>query len=110
MPEPQERPTIRPTYTINGETREWDGSQWVPLGTGAAALTAPMVNVPRAPYTPEQQDATKASGFAILKNLLMTGGMLAGGVTGVPAALIGGAALGRMAGHIPEALTTAATG
>jgi hypothetical protein len=112
MPE-DPRPKIRPTYTLNGETREWDGAHWVPLGTGAAEIgapKAPMINLPNAPYTPEQQAATQATGMSLLKNLLMTGGMLAGGATGVPAALIGGAALGRMAGHVPEALTEAATG
>jgi hypothetical protein len=99
MPTPQ----LRPTRTVNGETREWDGSQWVPSG-GAAAPALPMANVPRGTFTPEQVKSNVDQGNWLLKNLLMTGGMIAGGAaTGGVAPMIAGAALGRMAGHVPEA-------
>ena len=100
MPNPQ----MRPQRTVNGETREWDGSQWVPIGAdGGAPPRAPMVNVPRAPYSPEQQQSIKDRGNWLLKNLLMTGGMMAGGaLTGGVIPLIAGAAAGRAAGAVPE--------
>src|SRR5882672_367261 len=104
MPNPQ----ISPTRVIDGVRHVWDGSQWV-IPSDAASPRAPMITLP--PRTPSgRTDANdRESATWLLKNLLMTGGMIAGGSVSVPA-MLGGAALGRMAGHIPEALITRATG
>jgi hypothetical protein len=62
-----------------------------------------MLSVPSATFTPEQQAANRDQGNWLLKNLLMTGGMVAGGaLTGGVAPMILGAAGGRMLARVPE--------
>jgi hypothetical protein len=97
-------PPMRPQRTVNGETREWDGSQWVPISAeGNAPPRAPMINLPNAPISPELRGKIGETGNWLLKNLLMTGGMMAGGaLTGGVIPMIAGAAMGRTAGALPE--------
>jgi hypothetical protein len=97
---------MRPTRTVNGETREWNGTTWVPAGSNTGGPTAPMMSMP----APGPSHRSDADDMELLKQLLTTGGTVAGGLAGgIPGAIIGGAG-GRMLGHTPEALTTAATG
>jgi hypothetical protein len=97
---------MRPTRTVNGETREWNGTAWVPAGSNTGGPTAPMMSMP----APGPSHRSDADDMELLKQLLTTGGTVAGGLAGgIPGAIIGGAG-GRMLGHTPEALTTAATG
>jgi len=87
-----------------GET--WNGQRWTPASQGSDARGFPMLQVP--PPTPSGR--TDAQDLELLKQFLTTGGTLAGGaLAGPPGAVLGGAA-GRMLGHVPEAMATAATG
>lgn len=92
---------ITRTDPATGETREWNGSQWVASG-GTSTPNMPMIHMP--PGVSGGVD-----GSELLKQLLTTGGAVGGSFFG-PGGTILGAAAGRAAGHIPEALTTAATG
>ncbi len=99
-------PPIRPTRTVNGETREWNGTTWVPAGGASGGPAAPMLSMP----APGPSQRTNADDLEVLKQFLTTGGTIGGGLlAGVPGAIAGGAA-GRMLGHAPEAGMTAFTG
>lgn len=118
MPAPQDGKGIR--RTVNGETREWDGSMWVPVGGGPAAPAAPMITLP--PRGPSGR--TDMQDLELLKQLLTVGGsvggalllgpagagILGGGAAGSIAGGAVGGATGRTVGHLPEALMTATTG
>jgi hypothetical protein len=99
-------PQMRPTRTVNGETREWNGTTWVPAGEAAGGPRAPGLSMP----APGPSQRTDAQDLEVLKQFLTTGGTIGGGmIGGVPGAIAGGAA-GRMLGHAPEAGMAAFTG
>lgn len=102
------QPAMRPTRTVNGETREWNGSTWEPISSGGGPPSLPMIDLPHGP--PGSSGRTDVQDLELLKQFLTIGGTVAGGLmAGPPGAIVGGAA-GRMFGHVPEALTASATG
>lgn len=92
---------ITRTDPTTGETREWNGQAWV-AQPSASSPDLPMIHLPPAAHG-------DLNGNELLKQILTMGGAAVGSLGGPAGTVIGGAA-GRALGHVPEALTTAATG
>jgi len=87
-----------------GET--WNGTRWEKLGRGDAPLGLNMgQRTPNtAPWNPDDTAATNE----FVKQILTLGGTTVGSLLAGPPGAIGGGAIGRVIGSLPERLTAAA--